>query len=193
MRLYSNLLAHHRAFSVLVALLLIAPVVNAAELSVAYIDGVESSTKAQMLQHILEVNTDYEVTLKKTSVEDLWAGVAEGRYDSSVSVLLPQQAPFMKRYAEQVEDLGPNWIGPNFSIHTIVRKDYERDDIVIVRFLNNYCLCGERLTSAMALNADGKITRQNAIDWMAEHGPWITNMMGFTRPYDDREERNVTY
>ncbi len=183
----------HKFIVLSVLLLLTSFAATADELTVAYIDAPEPSAKAQMLRHILEVNTDYRVTLKQTSLEDMWAGVAEGRYDCSVSVLLPQQAPFMDKYRDEVEDLGPNWLGPDFSIHTIVRQGYERDDVEIARFLNNYCLCGDRLTSVMALNDDGEISRQEAIEWMAKHGPWITNMMGFTRPYDDREERHVTY
>lgn len=174
-------------------LLLLSHQVYSQELTVAFVDQPESNAKAQMLGHILEANTDYRVTLKETSLEDMWAGVAEGRYDASVSVIMPEQNIQMEQYSDRVEDLGPNWLGPDFSIHTIVRKGLEKDDIRLARFLNNYCLCGERLGSVMALNSDGEITRQEAIEWMAEHGPWITNMMGFVRPFDDREQRNVTY
>lgn len=168
-------------------------IVHAQQVTVAYTDKLEPSAKAQMLRHILETNTDYRVTLEKTSVEDMWAGVADGRYDSSVSVLLPEQDVLMEQYSNRIEDLGPNWIGSDFSIHTIIRKGLQEEDIEIARFLNNYCLCGERLLSVMALNTDGEISRQEAIEWMADHGPWITNMMGFVRQYDDREEREVTY
>ena len=175
------------------ALLIATSVIHAQEVTVAYIDDPGPSAKAQMLKHILEVNTDYRVTIEKTSLEEMWEGVADGRYDCSVSVLLPEQDELLEQYSSRIEDLGPNWIGPDFSIHTIVRKGLEKDDIEITRFLNNYCLCGERLHSVMALNADGEISRQNALDWMAEHETWITNMMGFVRPYDDREERSVTY
>lgn len=193
MRNYRQTFPSFSKLSLLGALLSMISLANANELTVAYVDQPEPSAKAQMLEHILEANTDYRVTLKETSAEDMWAGVAEGRYDCSVSAVLPAQAQLMAQFGDRVEDLGPNWLGPDFSIHTIVRKGYERDDVAIVRFLNNYCLCGNRLQSVMALNADGEITRQEAIEWMAEHGPWITNMMGFARPYDDREQRNVTY
>ena len=182
-----------RIIAALFALLLTAGTVQAKDLAVAYLDNINSSATAQMLRHILEFNTDYKVTLKKTTIADMWSGVAEGRYDGAMSVLLPDQASFMEQYAGKVEDLGPNWIGPNFTMHTIVRKGYERDDVEIVRFLNNYCLCGERLSSAVAMNADGVITDQEARSWIDENGPWVTNMMGFTRPFDDREERYVTY
>lgn len=174
-------------------LLLLSHQVYSQELTVAFVDQPESNAKAQMLGHILEANTDYRVTLKETSLEDMWAGVAAGRYDASVSVIMPEQNTQMEQYSDRVEDLGPNWLGPDFSIHTIVREGLAKDDIKLARFLNNYCLCGERLMSVMTLNSDGEITRQEAIEWMAEQGPWITNMMGFVRPFDDREQRNVTY
>lgn len=99
----------------------------------------------------------------------------------------------MERYDGSVEDLGPNWMGPDYSIHTIVRTGYEKDNLEIARFLNNYCLCGERLDSVMALNDDSEITRSEADAWMDEHDLWITNMMGFIRPFDDREQSYQTY
>lgn len=167
--------------------------VVANELTIAFFDQPEARAKSQMLRHILEINTDYTVTLKETSLEDMWKGIAEGRYDGSVSIMLPYQADLLKQYADDVEDLGPNWIGSEYSIHTIVRKNYEKDDLHIVRFLNNYCLCGERLSSTMALIKNDDISREDATVWIAKHEAWITNMMGFVRPYDDREARMVTY
>lgn len=176
-----------------VILLTASSITHADDLKVTYINEPEASAKAQMLEHILEVHTDYRVTLKKTVLVDMWTGVAEGHYDCSVSVFLPAQQKLMDQFSDRIEDLGPNWLGPDFSIHTIVNKKYARENSAIVRFLNNYCLCGDRLQSVMALNVDGEITRQEAIKWMDEHESWITNMMGFERPFDDREQRNVTY
>lgn len=167
--------------------------VAATELTIAFFDQPEARAKSIMLQYILQNNTDYIVTLKETAVEDMWEGVAQGKYDGSVSVMLPIQNEFLKKYEDQVDDLGPNWIGKDYSIHTIVRKDYARDDVLIVRFLNNYCLCGERLNSVMSLIEDDNISPEEASDWMTKHEAWITNMMGFVRPYDDREKRGVTY
>jgi ABC-type proline/glycine betaine transport system substrate-binding protein len=163
------------------------------ELTVAYIKQVESVAKSQMLKQILALNTDYKVTLVETKVEDMWSGIAQGKYDASVSVMLPEQAEYLVRFKDEVEDLGPNWIGEEFTIHTIVRKNYEKDDVQIVRFLNNYCLCGERLESVMMYLEDDEITLDEAREWSSEHQAWIGNMMGFVRPFDDREKRGVTY
>jgi ABC-type proline/glycine betaine transport system substrate-binding protein len=164
-----------------------------APLKVALINTPESITKAYMLKHILEVKTDHKVKLVSTSVDDMWQGVINGELDASVSVNLPEQQANFDQYRNDVDDLGPNWIGKNVTIHTIVRKGLTKQDVPIVRFINNYCLCGKRLNSAKSLLKDNKISREDAIVWMDEHQAWLHNMMGFARPYEDREKRNVTY
>lgn len=45
----------------------------------------------------------------------------------------------------------------------------------------------------MALSSDGEISQQDAAAWMAENEPSMINTMGFIRPIDDRERRNVTH
>jgi ABC-type proline/glycine betaine transport system substrate-binding protein len=164
-----------------------------APLKVALIDTPESITKAYMLKHILEVKTDHKVDLVKTSIDDMWQGVIKGELDASVSVIIPKQQALFEQYRNDVIDLGPNWIGKNITIHTIVRKGFTESDVPLARFLNNYCLCGERLGSAKALIKDNQISRRDAMDWMDKHQAWLHNMMGFARPYEDREARNVTY
>jgi ABC-type proline/glycine betaine transport system substrate-binding protein len=164
-----------------------------APLKVALIDTPESITKAYMLKHILEVKTDHKVNLVSTTVDDMWQGVVKGELDASVSVNLPEQQAKFDQYRNQVDDLGPNWIGKNLTIHTVIRKGLTEQDVPIVRFINNYCLCGERLNSAKSLLKNNKISREDAIVWMDEHQAWLHNMMGFARPYEDRENRNVTY
>ena len=164
-----------------------------APLKVALIDTPESITKAYMLKHILEVKTAHQVNLVSTTVDDMWQGVITGELDASVSVNLPEQQAKFDQYRNKVDDLGPNWIGKNITIHTIVRKGLTEQDVPIVRFINNYCLCGERLNSAKSLLKNNKISREDAIVWMDEHQAWLHNMMGFARPYEDRENRNVTY
>lgn len=66
---------------------------HATEITVAYQDNPQASAKSQMLRHILESRTDIQVTLEQTSVEDMWAGVAEGRFDCSVSVFYLNNKP----------------------------------------------------------------------------------------------------
>lgn len=164
-----------------------------AQLKLALIDTPVSTTKAYMLKHILETKTDHTVELITTSVDSMWQGVAKGDFDISVSVILPEQQTQFEQYRTAVEDLGPNWIGEHITIHTIVRKDLVQEDVPLARFLSNYCLCGERLDMAKALLKNKQISREDAEAWMKKHKPWLHNMMGFVRPYDDREERNVTY
>jgi ABC-type proline/glycine betaine transport system substrate-binding protein len=165
----------------------------AAPLKVALVDTPVSITKVYMLKHILEVKTEHRIDLIKTSVDGMWQGLINGDLDASVSVILPKQQAQFDQYRNQVEDLGPNWIGKEITIHTIVSKDLMEQDVPLVRFLNNYCLCGKRLESAKVLLKDNKISREDAIAWMDKHKPWLHNMMGFARPYEDREDRNVTY
>ena len=172
---------------------LLAAGAHARDLTVAFPEQPDLSAKAQMLEHIVELNTDIEVALEPTTVQDMWAGLADGRYDASAGVLLPRQEEWLARYGASVEDLGPNWIGPAFSIHTVVRKGYAAENLPVVRLLNNYCRCGERLAAVIGLNEDGRITAGEAAAWMRANEAWVANMMGFAREYDDREDRYVTY
>lgn len=164
-----------------------------APLKLTFLDTPLSTTKAYMLKYILEEKTDHNVELITTSTDGMWQGVVKGDFDASVSVILPEQQAQFELYRKEVEDLGPNWIGKDITIHTIVRKGLVQEDVPLARFLSNYCLCGERLDSAKALLKDNKISREDARLWMEKHKPWLHNMMGFVRSYDDREKRNVTY
>jgi ABC-type proline/glycine betaine transport system substrate-binding protein len=165
----------------------------ATTLKIALIDTPDSITKAYMLKHILEAKTDHNVDLVNSSVESMWQGITTGELDASFSVILPEQQAQFEQYKNLIEDLGPNWIGKTITVHTIVRKGLTEKDITVVRFLNNYCLCGERLNSAKNLLKNKMISRTDAMLWMEENKPWLHNMMGFARPYADREARNVTY
>lgn len=75
----------------------------------------------------------------------------------------------------------------------MVRKGYAAENLPVVRLLNNYCLCGERLATVVGLNEDGRITAGEASAWMRANEAGVANMMGFAREYDDREDRYVTY
>ncbi|XQW83842.1 hypothetical protein ACOYR1_11895 [Thalassotalea piscium] len=165
----------------------------AAPLKVALLDSPIAITKAYMLKHILEVKTEHKVELVDNTVETMWQGLVTGKLDASVSVVLPNQEALFEQHRKNVQDLGPNWIGKNITVHTIIRKGLSKEDAPLARFLNNYCLCGERLNSAKTLLKDNKISRKDAIVWMEAHELWLHNMMGFARPYEDREARNVTY
>lgn len=70
---------------------LLAAGAHARGLTLAFPEQPDLSAKAQMLEHIVELNTDIEVALEPTTVQDMWAGLADGRYDASVGVLLPRQ------------------------------------------------------------------------------------------------------
>jgi ABC-type proline/glycine betaine transport system substrate-binding protein len=164
-----------------------------APLKLALLDTPISTTKAYMLKYILEVKTNHRVELVNSSIDSMWQGIVSGELDATVSAVLPKQEPEFERYRKQVQDLGPNWIGKNITVHTIIRKGLNEEDAPLVRFLNNYCLCGERLNSAKTLLKDNKISREDATVWMEKHESWLHNMMGFARPYEDRESRNVTY
>jgi ABC-type proline/glycine betaine transport system substrate-binding protein len=165
----------------------------AAPVKVALLDTPIATTKAYMLKYILEIKTNHSVELVNSTVDSMWQGIVSGELDATVSVILPNQESKYEQYRTKVQDLGPNWIGKNITVHTIIRKGLKDKDAPLVRFLNNYCLCGERLNSAKTLLKDNKISREDAILWMEEHESWLHNMMGFARPYEDREDRNVTY
>jgi len=159
----------------------------ASDLTVVYGDWKEAIAKTYMLKYILEENVGIKVELKRMTVEEMWKGVAEGTYDAMVCATLPEQQAYYNKHARAIVDLGPNWMGENKVIHTIVRKGLQEEAPALARFLNNYCLCGPKLDSVMALLKGETMHKKEALKWMKDHEDWVKNMMGLCQGFELRD------
>ncbi|HVO65119.1 MAG TPA: glycine betaine ABC transporter substrate-binding protein [Syntrophales bacterium] len=174
--------------SVLVAIML-AMAVQAAiaatpMITVAYVETKESIAKSYMLKYILEEKLGVKVNLVKTTVDEMWKGLAEGKYDATLSVTLPEQKAYYNKYAKKVEDLGPNWIDEKKTIHTIARSGLQKKRPALTTLVKQFCLCGGKLESAMNLVKENIISRADAKQWIKDNEEWVANMMGLCPDID---------
>ncbi len=147
-------------------------------IKIAYNDSKESIAKSYMFKYILEDMVGLKVDLYKVSVKEMWKGLAEGRYDASMSVVLPEQKTYYARYGKQVIDLGPNYMDQKRKVLTVTRPGLPDQRPRLAKFLRHYCLCASKLDSVVALVKNGEISKQDADKWIKENEKWIRNMLG---------------
>lgn len=155
---------------------------KAADITVAYGDWKECIAKTYMLKYILEEKAGIKVEIKKMSVPEMWKGVSEGKYGAMVCAILPEQQKYYDQYKLDIVDLGPNWMGDNKIVHTIMSKKLSKKQ-ALVRFLNNYCLCGYKLETVVAIVEGDKISKKAALKWIKDHKKWVENMMGLCQGF----------
>ncbi len=176
MRKYMLSMALFAAFTMVMAVP--AAVAAPPEVTVAYVETKESIAKSFLFKYVLEEKVGIKVNLVKTTVEDMWKGVAEGKYDATMSATLPEQKAYYTKYLKQVEDLGPNWIDEKITIHTIGRKGLQQKRPALATFIKQFCLCGGKLESGMNLIKGNQISRADAKQWIKDNEEWVNNMMG---------------
>jgi len=106
----------------------------------AYCDTEESIAKTYMFKYILEDMVGLKVDLHKVSVKEMWKGLAEGRYDASLSVVLPEQKTYYAKYRNRVIDLGPNFMDQKRKVLTVTRLGLLDSRPRLAKFLRHYCL-----------------------------------------------------
>jgi len=148
------------------------------EVTVAYVETKESIAKSFLFKYVLEEKVGIKVNLVKTTVEDMWKGIAEGKYDVTMSATLPEQKAYYTKYTKQVEDLGPNWIDEKKTIHTVARKGLQEKRPALATFVKQFCLCGGKLESGMNLIKGNQISKADARQWIKDNEDWVNNMMG---------------
>lgn len=155
---------------------------KAADITVVYGNWKECIAKTYMLKYILEEKVGIKVEIKKMSVPEMWKGVSESKYGAMVCAILPEQQKYYDQYKLDIVDLGPNWIGDNKIVHTIMSKKLSERQ-ALVRFLNNYCLCGHKLETVVAIVEGDRISKKAALKWIKDHKKWIENMMGLCQGF----------
>jgi ABC-type proline/glycine betaine transport system substrate-binding protein len=156
---------------------------NAQTIKVVYGDTKECIAKTYMLKYILEERVRIKVEMTKLSIEEAWRGVAEGKYDAMLCVTLPEQQALYNKYKLDIIDFGPNWMDEKRTVHTIVRRGLQEKRPALARFLNNFCLCGTKLDSVVALVKGNEIRKKVALKWMKDHEDWVANMMGLCQGF----------
>jgi ABC-type proline/glycine betaine transport system substrate-binding protein len=143
----------------------------------------ECIAKTYMLKYILEEKVRIKVDIIKLSIEEGWKGVAEGKYDALLCAPLPEQQALYNKYKLNIVDFGPNWMDEKTTVHTIVRKGLQEKRPALARFLNNFCLCGHKLDSVVALVKGNEIPKKVALKWVKDHEGWVANMMGLCQGF----------
>ena len=83
-----------------------------ATLRLAYTDWSTSVASAHLIKAVLEEKMDTRCELVKSTIDEAWKAVAEGRADAMTSAWLPDtHAPYRQRFGDRVVDLGPNLEG----------------------------------------------------------------------------------
>jgi glycine betaine/proline transport system substrate-binding protein len=109
-------------------------------IKVAYVDSKESIAKTYMFKYILEDMVGLKVDLYKVSMKEMWKGLAGGRYDASLSVVLPEQKTYYAKYRNRVIDLGPNFMDQKKKVLTVTRLGILDTRPRLAKFLRHYCL-----------------------------------------------------
>lgn len=149
--------------------------------TVAFIEENQSIATSYMFKYIMEEKVGVQVNLVRTTVEDMWKGIAEGKYDASLSADTSTQKAYFNQYRKEIEDLGPNWIEEKKTVHTIAKKGFQQKRPAMTTFLKNFCLCGGKLEDAMGFIEGGQITKKAGLAWIKKHEDWVDNMMGLCK------------
>jgi ABC-type proline/glycine betaine transport system substrate-binding protein len=156
---------------------------DAQPVKVAYGDTKECIAKTYMLKYILEQKVGIKVEITKMSIEEAWKSIAEGKHDAMLCAPLPEQQALYDKFKLSIVDFGPNWMDEKTTVHTIVRKGLQEKRPALARFLNNFCLCGHKLDSVVALVKGNEIPKKVALKWMKDHEDWVANMMGLCQGF----------
>jgi ABC-type proline/glycine betaine transport system substrate-binding protein len=143
--------------------------IREAKITVVYGDWKEAIAKTYMLKYILEEKMGVKVKIKKASIEEMWKGIAEGKYDAMLCADRPDQQAFYDKYKLAIVDFGPNWMDEKKTVHTIVRKGLQGKRPALARFLNNFCLGRSKLESVVALIQNGMIPKVAGLKWIQEN------------------------
>lgn len=88
-----------------------------APLRLAYVDWSSSVASHTVLKAVLEEHLGVTAVLRETTAQGIWADVAAGRADATLSAWLPRtHATYHERYGADVADLGPNLEGARTGI-----------------------------------------------------------------------------
>ena len=80
------------------------------QLTIIYTDWAESVALTNMVALLLEERLDYEVVMKLAGADTVFMEIASGDADIFADAWLPlTHEGFMKKYGEELEDLGPNY------------------------------------------------------------------------------------
>lgn len=105
---------------VLVVVLLVAlgaPGIQAADLTLGYVEWDCATSQAHIVAAVLEEHFDLDVELMSVDAGILWTGLAQGDLDAFVSAWLPITHGFYwDRYEDQLENLGPNFHGASIGL-----------------------------------------------------------------------------
>jgi ABC-type proline/glycine betaine transport system substrate-binding protein len=153
------------------------------KITVLYGDWPAAIAKTYMFKYILEEKVGIKVEIKKMSVEEMWKGIAGGKYDAMLCADIPAQQAFYDKYKLAIVDFGPNWMDEKKTVHTIVRKGLQEKRPALARFLNNFCLCGTKLDSVVSLVQGETVSKASATKWMKDHEDWVKNMMGLCQGF----------
>ncbi len=81
------------------------------EILIVYTDWAESVAMTHLAGHLLEQRLGYKVVLKLADVDQVFHELATAEADVFLDVWLPAtHESYMKQYAEELEDLGPNYL-----------------------------------------------------------------------------------
>lgn len=87
------------------------------ELVLAYVEWSSEIASAHLIKAVLEEKMDMDCELVAVSADEMWKGIAEGRYDAMVAAWLPHtHAYYYEQYKGQFEDLGPNLEGAKIGL-----------------------------------------------------------------------------
>ncbi len=106
---------HVFASLIIVLALLVGPgIIRAAEkpVTIAYVQWSTEIASSNLVKAVIQEELDRPCVLKSMPAEEMWRSVAEGEADAMVSAWLPDtQAHYLKRFQDQVVNVGPNLKG----------------------------------------------------------------------------------
>lgn len=87
------------------------------KLTIAYVAWDSEIASSHIVKEVLETKLGYEVELSQVQAGPMWAGVAMGDVDGMVAAWLPStDASYLKKFGDQLEDLGPNLDGTKIGL-----------------------------------------------------------------------------
>ena len=124
---------------------------------------------------------DYTVTVEEARLGQIWQRLWAGKADASVTVWLPKaSAPFVERFFDRLDDLGPKDVGLSVGTelvplhdkpHTLVRRSLSEDAPQAVALLKNLQwqpIDIEQIIEHWRLSQDWSVAAET---WLAEQTP----------------------
>lgn len=122
-----------------------------------------------------------KVTIEEARLGQIWQRLWAGKADASVTVWLPQaSAPFVERFFDRLDDLGPNDVGLSEEVelvplydkpHTIVRRTLAEESPQAMAILNTMQWQPrdiEEIMQRWQLSQDWSVAAET---WLAEQSP----------------------